>query len=170
MRKLVLFIATSLDGYIAGPGGEIDWLFSDQDYGYREFFAGVDAVLMGRKTWEQSLTFGEDVYEGRQQYVFTRTPRPPEGSVTFVSDPVAPVVGALKQHEGGTLWLIGGAQIVGECVRASLIDEYRIFVHPLILGAGIALFPSGLHATRLRLSGFRAFDTGLMQLDYTPLR
>jgi dihydrofolate reductase len=169
MRRLVLFIATSLDGYIAGPGGEIDWLFSDQDYGYREFFAGVDTVLMGRKTWELSLTFGEDVYEGRQQYVFTRTPRPPAGKVTFVSDPVAPLVGALKQREGGTLWLIGGAQIAGECVRAGLIDEYRIFVHPLILGAGIALFPPGTPTTRLRLTGSRAFDTGLMQLDYMPL-
>jgi dihydrofolate reductase len=106
------------------------------------------------------LTFGEDVYEGRQQYVFTRTPRPPEDGVTFVSDPVASFVAALKQREGGTLWLIGGARIVGECVRAGLIDEYRIFVHPLILGAGIALFPSGLRAIRLRLTGFPAFDTG----------
>jgi len=170
VRNLVLFVATSLDGYIAGPNGEIDWLFTDQDYGYAEFLTRVDTVVMGRKTWEQSLTFGEDVYQGRQQFVFTRQPRAAAPGATFVSDPVGPFVSALKQRQAGTIWLIGGAQIVGECVRHDLIDEYQIFVHPVILGSGISLFPPGLPLRQLCSTGLQAFDTGLIRLDYVPVR
>src|SRR5919199_5995017 len=71
MRKVVLFIASSLDGYIARPSGDIDWLFTDQDYGYSEFFASVDTVLMGRKTYEQVLTFDEYPYQDVKSYVFS---------------------------------------------------------------------------------------------------
>jgi len=73
MRKLILFIATSLDGYIAGPNGEIDWLFTDQEYGYSEFYATIDTVVMGRKTYDLSLSFGEYPYPGTQAFVFSRT-------------------------------------------------------------------------------------------------
>jgi len=74
MRRIILFIAASLDGHIARPSSEVDWLFTDQDYGYTEFLASVDTVLMGRKTYEQVLTFGEFPYQEKQSYVFSRDP------------------------------------------------------------------------------------------------
>ncbi len=170
MRKLVLYIATSLDGYIAGPSGEIDWLFADQDYGYREFFAGVDTVLMGRKTYEQALSFGEYPYQGTRGFVFSRARRTPDENVTFVSSDVASLVSGLKRASGKNIWLVGGGEIVAECVRHDLIDEFILFVHPIILGAGIPLFPPGLPRRPLKLVRSGSFSSGLVQISYERAR
>jgi len=170
MRKLVLYIATSLDGYIARPSGAFDWLFSDQDYGYTEFFAGVDTVLMGRKTYDQALAFGEYPYKGTRGVVFSRTPREPDANVTFISGDLASVVSWLKHGPGKDIWLVGGGQIVAECVRHDLIDDFRLFVHPLILGEGIPLFPPGLPERPLQFVRSQSFDSGLVEVSYRRAR
>jgi dihydrofolate reductase len=167
MRKLILFIGTSLDGYIAGPNGEIDWLFADQDYGYTDFYAGVDTVLMGRKTYDLSLSFGEYPYPGTQAFVFTRTPRAPDAHASFVSQDIGAFVAALKRSTGKHIWLVGGGAIVAECLRHGLIDTFRLFVHPIVLGAGIPLFPLPLPRRALVLQRSREFASGLVELEYT---
>ena len=170
MRKLVLFIATSLDGYIARPDGGIDWLFSDQDYGYTEFFAGVDTVIMGRKTYDLSLSFGEYPYQGTRGFVFSHTLKGQNENVTFIPINIAGFISELKRGSGKNIWLVGGAQIVAECVRHDLIDDFIISVHPVILGEGIPLFPPGLPERKLELRGSKHFSSGLVQLSYKRAR
>jgi len=170
MRRVILFIATSLDGYIAGPAGEIDWLFRDQDYGYTAFLSGIDTVLMGRRTYDVSLGFGDYPYKGKQGFVWSRTRNGHDGNVTFVSQDVGPFVSTLKQKPGKNIWLVGGAELVAECVRHDVIDEFMIFVHPIILGNGIALFQAPLPQRMLRITHVERFTSGLVQLSYVPAR
>ncbi|MFA7096730.1 MAG: dihydrofolate reductase family protein [Gammaproteobacteria bacterium] len=168
MRKLVLFIATSLDGYIARPDGGIDWLFTDQGYGYPEFFAGVDTVLMGRRTYEQLLALGGGYpYPGTRGYVFSRRRGGERNAhVAFIADDVATFVQRLKEEPGKTIWLVGGAEIARACLLHDLVDESVISVHPLVLGAGIPLFLPPLPTLRLTLARCQVYDSGLVQLTY----
>jgi dihydrofolate reductase len=167
MRKLVLFIACSLDGYIARENGDVDWLFTDQDYGYTGFLSSIDTVLMGRKTYEQVLTFGEYPYKGIEGYAFSRTRgNERDENVSFVSGDVAGFVRGLQHRPGKAIWLVGGGELVRSFVQHDLINEYEIFIHPTVLGSGIPLFRSPLPETWLRLEQCRTFDTGLVQLTY----
>jgi dihydrofolate reductase len=170
MRKLIMFIATSLDGYIAGPDGEIDWLFSDQDYGYRDFYARIDTVIMGRKTYDLSLGFDEYPYPETAAYVFSRTPRRPDSHAQFVADDVGAFVNQLKRQPGRDIWLVGGGQIVRECLVADAVDEFVISVHPILLGAGIPLFPAGFPKRSLALQHVQRFESGLVQTVYARVR
>jgi dihydrofolate reductase len=170
MRPLICFIATSLDGYIAGLAGEIDWLFTDQDYGYTPFYAGVDAVVMGRKTYDLCLTFGEYPYPGIPNYVWSRTRHGKNEHATFVSGDIAAFIKGLKQQEGKTIWLVGGSALVGEALRHDLLDELIVSIHPIVLGSGIPLFPHDLPRAQFRLVKSTPFDTGLVQLTYRRTR
>lgn len=170
MRPLVCFIATSLDGYIAGPNGEIDWLFTDQDYGYSPFYAAVDTVVMGRKTYDLCLTFGEYPYPGIPNYVWSRTRRGKDEHATFVSGDIAELINTLKQQEGKTIWLVGGSALVGEAITHDLLDQLIVSIHPIVLGDGVALFPRGLPRTQFQLVRSEAFNTGLVQLTYRRAR
>lgn len=167
MRKVVLFIASSLDGYIARTSGEVDWLFTDQDYGYADFLAGVDTVLLGRRTYEQVLSFGEYPYKGIQGFVFSHTRKEErDENVTFIPDDPAVFVETLKYCTGKTIWLVGGSQVIQSIMSRDLIDEFVISVHPIILGEGIPLFRAPLPVRKLNLKHCRSFDTGLVQLTY----
>jgi dihydrofolate reductase len=166
VRRLILFIASSLDGYIAGQDGEIDWLFHDHDYGYAAFYAGIDTVIMGRKTYELSLSFGEYPYPGASAYVFSRTPRSPDAHARFVAGDVAGFVRGLKAKRGRDIWLVGGGEIVRECLGADLIDEFVVSIHPVVLGAGVPLFPPGTPRRALLLRSVERYGSGLVQLSY----
>ena len=166
MRMLVCYIACSLDGYIAGPAGEIDWLFTDQDYGYTKFISTVDTVVMGRKTYDLSLTFERYPYEGLRGFVFTRVPRNPDDHVTFVSTDFAEFMTELKEGHGRNIWLVGGGQLLAEAVAYDLPDELILSIHPVILGDGIPLFPRGLPRRWLRFLRSEEFTTGLIQIWY----
>ncbi len=171
MRQVILFIAASLDGYIARTDGTIDWLFTDQDYGYAAFYEGVDTVLLGRKTYEQALTFGEFPYSGKECCVFSRMPgRGSDDRVVFLNEQPADVVRRLRAKEGKNIWLVGGSELVREFVLADLIDTYVISVHPVILGAGIPLFRAPLPMHLLTLRDTTTFSSGLVQLTYTRKR
>ncbi len=171
MRKVSLYIATSLDGYLARKDGAIDWLppITDaEDYGFGAFFARIDTVLLGRKTYELSLTFGGQPYEGRRCIVFTRTPlawRDPQAE--FVSADVPDFVRALRAESGRDIWLVGGAEMVGAGLAGGVIDEIILTVVPVLLGDGLPLFPPQPGGDRrLRLRETRGFATGLAQLTY----
>ncbi len=168
MRRVILFIASSLDGYIARTSGAVDWLFTDQDYGYADFLAGVDTILMGRRTYEQVLSFGEYPYKGIQCFVFSRTHGGERDEhVTFISDNIESFVKGLKSGTEENIWLVGGSDVIQSFMSHDLIDEFIISVHPIILSDGIPLFRAPLPMRKLSFQKCRAFDTGLVQLTYT---
>lgn len=171
MRPVILFIATSLDGYIARMDGRIDWLFTDQDYGFREFFLGVDTVVMGRKTYDVSLSFGDYPYPGRSGYVFSRVrDGQRDEHCEFISTEPKAFIAGLRKQPGKKIWLVGGSELIQDFVLADLIDEYVISIHPLILGSGIPLFRSPLPTQNLIFRDSTTFDSGLVQVSYSRRR
>ncbi len=167
-RKVSLFISTSLDGYICREDGSIDWMFDDQDYGYEAFYSEVDTVIMGRHTWEQLKTLGGYYpYEGKEGVVFSSEAfHEKSQKVTFTTEPVADWLTRAKQEDRGTIWLVGGATMVDECLQAGQVDELILSIHPILLGQGVPLF-RGMHPqTLLELASHRVYHTGLVQLVY----
>lgn len=167
MRKVVLYIASSLDGYIATNSGSVDWLFHDQDYGYKDFLAGIDTVMMGRRTYEQVLTFGDYPYKNIQSFVFSRTHTGErDENVKFISGDIEELVKVLKKGREKDIWLVGGSEIIQTFMDHDLIDEFIISIHPIILGEGIPLFRAPIPLTKLWFRHSHSFDTGLVQLTY----
>ncbi len=168
MRKVVLFIATSLDGFIAGKDGNIDWLFTDGDFGYSEFYKSIDTTLMGHNTYKDVLQFGTFPYPDKRNYVFTRKVREPDKNpVTFITGSVSEFVLGLKNEKGKNIWLVGGGQINSILLNANLIDQMIISIHPIVLGEGIPLFKNEyLSKLQFHLEHHKVFDRGLVQLTY----
>ncbi|WP_013320380.1 dihydrofolate reductase family protein [Gloeothece verrucosa] len=167
MKKGILFIATSLDGYIARKNGEIDWLFTDQDYGYEEFYQSIDITLIGYKTYQQLLTFEEFPYPDKINYVFSRHHKNQDHNlVTFISTDPVEFVKQLKQASGKNLWLVGGGQMNTLFLNANLLDEIIISIHPVILGEGIPLFAGNPQEKKLQLIKHQSFESGLIQITY----
>lgn len=167
MARVVLYIAMSLDGFIADAEGGVHWLapFDSPAYGYDEFVAGVDSLIMGRATYDQALGFGPWPYAGKRVAVMTSRslPNAPEGVAGWQGGDVA----QLRADLPGTIWLVGGAQAVRPFLAAGLIDRMRLFVIPRLLGRGIRLFDHGeTLPTPLPLLAARSFETGVVELDY----
>jgi dihydrofolate reductase len=167
MRKLIVYIATSLDGYIARRDGSIDWLFEAEDYGYPGFLETVDTLLLGRHTYEQLLGFEPYPYSGKTVYVFSRARAGEQDAhATFVAPDPAAFLEALRTQPGKDIWLVGGAGLVADFQRAGLVDVWRIFVHPILLGAGIPLFAPDAPEQTLVLTGTCPYPDGLVELRY----
>ncbi|RAJ94441.1 dihydrofolate reductase [Larkinella arboricola] len=167
MRKVKLFIATSLDSYIAGPNGEIDWLFADGDFGYSAFIQTVDTTLMGNETYKLTQSLGEFPYQSLTNYVFTRNSDATEAPyVKFISGDITAFVADLKQQPGKDIFLVGGGQINALLLDAGLIDELQVFVHPISLGKGIPLFQPTEKRHPWRFVSSRSFERGLIELRY----
>ena len=169
-RKVMLFIASSLDGYIAGTDGDISWLLSDQDYGYRDFLERIDTVVMGRKTYDQLLGMGDYPYRGMDCYVFSRSAMGGDENAEFVNGPVDEFVQGRLANEGKDIWLVGGSELINHFMMADLVDELVISVHPIVLGQGIPLFKAGTPTCMLRLVEARSFSSGLVQSRYVRER
>ena len=167
MRDVCYFVASSLDGFIAGPDGSIDWLFTDGDYGYSDFYRSVDCAVMGRKTFELSLTFSEYPYAGKQAIVFTRRNlKPPHADVRIVHDAPDGFLAELKQQAGGRIWFVGGGELGGELVQAGLIDELVLTIHPVSLGRGTPLFNPHDRRTPWSVQAVTTHRNGLVQIAY----
>ena len=171
MARITYYVAASLDGFIADPNGSVDWLPGGDadDYGYAEFYAGVEALVMGRRTYDQALSFGPWPYPGKPAYVFTHTPPgdgPPE--VRSVQASAAQFAQEISELHSGTVWLVGGANLADQFRQAGLIDEYQVFVIPIILGQGVPLFGEPGSPTLLNLESVRAHTDGIVQLRYRP--
>ena len=174
MPTIAYYVAASVDGYIADADGGVGWLpegespeKESEDYGYYDFYAGVDALAMGRRTYDQVLGFGQWPYAGKPAYVFTS--RPPQENpygVEFVTEEPAEFVRDIAAQYDGTLWLVGGANLAEGFRRADLIDEYLIHVVPVALGRGIPLFGGDAPPTPLRLVESRSYDDGVVMLHY----
>ena len=171
MAKTVLYIATSLDGYIARTDGGIDWLSiverAGEDYGYSAFYASVDAVAMGSKTYELCLGFSDWPYPGKKAFVFTqRKLKSDRDDVVFVSSDVRTVLTELEAEGLENIWLVGGGALTGSFLQKGLIDEFIISVIPVLLGDGIRLFPAPGREAQLELIGSTSYPSGLVQAHY----
>jgi dihydrofolate reductase len=167
MRKVILFIATSIDGYIAGQNNEIDWLFTDADYGFNSFYDSIETTLLGYNTYKVALTFDIFPYPDKKNYVFslhhTHTDNNP---VIFIKENPCEFVKQLKKQEGKNIWLVGGSQINTLLLNDLLIDEIIISIHPIILGKGIPLFTETTTRGNYKLVNSQDFKSGLVQMHY----
>ncbi|BAP56985.1 bifunctional deaminase-reductase domain-containing protein [Thioploca ingrica] len=167
MRKVILFTAVSLDSYIARIQGEVDWLFTDNDYGYDDFYQSIDTTLMGHNTYQQILSWGNFPYPEKINYVFSKIhPQPYHHSISFINNAIPDFVNQLKAKPGKNIWLVGGSQINTMLLNNDLIDEMILAVHPIILGQGIPLFTQPAKVTRLDLQTSQIFARGLVQMSY----
>jgi len=164
MRKIILGVAVSLDGYIEGPKGEYDWCFSDQDYGMKEFLQGIDAIFYGRKSFEMA----GNVFPKKQAYVFSNTLAKQPKATTLVKGDIAAEVTKIKQAAGKDIWLFGGASLTSSLVKAGLVDEFWLSVHPIVLGAGKPCFEKISQRLPLKLIETKSYSTGLVSLKYVP--
>ncbi len=170
-RQVVLYIATSLDGYIAKPNDDLDFLSlvarEGEDYGYGDFIKTVDTVILGRKTYDKVLSFGIPFpHADKQTFVITRTPKAATGNVTFYNGDLSELVKSLKMKTGKNIFIDGGAEIVHALLTLNLIDEFVISVIPVMLGDGISLFRPGRPETKLKLINSQHFGSGLVQSHY----
>ena len=173
MRKISLFIATSLDGYIAKPDNDLSFLRliekEGEDYGYAEFTNTIDTLIVGRRTYDYVLEeIGPSHYDNGQRdiYVITRTERPQVGRTIFYTGDITELVKRLKSEKGKNIYCDGGAEIINELLKHDLIDEFIISVIPVLLGDGIKLFKDGRPEQRLEFITAKTFETGLIQLYY----
>lgn len=166
MRKIVLNLALSLDGLIAGPNGEYDWCFTDADYGMTEFMKSIDSTVMGGKSYRLLLEYGAP-YPELTNYVFTRTEiNSPHANVVFVKDNIPSFVETLKRKEGKNIWLFGGAEITQILMERDLVDVLMLAVHPIVLGGGIQLFGKFTSRKHFELADSIRYPSGLVQLIY----
>lgn len=177
MRKVVLGLAVSLDGFIEGPNGEYDWCFTDQDYGMSEFMKRVDTIFYGRKSYEMMLKAAPEIqtdtpwsWDDKQSYVFSNTlKQAPEGAEMITGD-ILKQVSEIKKSKGKDIWLFGGASLMHSLLALGLVDEIGIAVHPILLGKGKKLFSELDQRIKLKLVDSKSYNTGLVYLTYEVLR
>lgn len=170
MRPALLYIAASLDGFVARSDDRLDWLpvpSAGEDYGYAEFLARVDTLVMGRRTYEVTRSFGAWPYAGRRTFVLSRTrAETADPEVTFTAEDPAALVRRLRAEPGRGLWLVGGGESLRPILAAGLVDEIILTLVPIVLGAGRPLFLPQDRSLPLRLLGTTSFPDGLVQLRY----
>ena len=169
-RKLVLFIATSLDGYIATKNESLDWLFKvegEGDNGYSEFYETVDTILMGRKTYDWIVNHETEgfPYSNKECYVFSRSVSEDNKDVKFVNEDIVDFTNQLKNEKGKNIWIVGGGELLHDFIKEKLVDELIITVAPIIIGTGIALFKEDKYELELTLKGTRSFNQ-FVELHY----
>lgn len=169
MRPVRYNVAASLDGYIAGPDGEFDWIPEDPTVDFAALFARVDTVLLGRHSWELvQRTKSTPWPAGSRLYVFSRTLRQADHpDVTVVADDAAGTVAALRAEPGeGEIWLFGGGSLFGSLLAAGQVDAVEVTVVPVLLGGGVPLLPPGVPRTTLALGWSHVYPSGMVGLHY----
>ncbi|MFC4874923.1 dihydrofolate reductase family protein [Negadavirga shengliensis] len=182
MRKVILNLAVSLDGFIEGPHGEIDWCIFDDEVAdeLNRFISNVDTILYGRKSYELFGNYvpGSDGDESEKafyekvgqmkKYVFSTTLQEAKANDSLVRDQIAAQVQQIKQGDGKDIWLFGGAGLITSFINLNLIDEYQIGLHPVVLGGGLPLFRDIRERINLNLVQSKAFRSGMTLLYYHP--
>ena len=170
MRKVILCAAVSLDCLIEGAKGEYDWCFTDQDYGLSDFFKSMDAIFMGRKSYELANSIdGPNPWKGVKTYVFSNSMTSAPKDCILVSGYIRKQVLEIKNQEGKNIWLFGGAVLTASLLNEGLVDEFWLAVHPIVLGAGKPMFTGINHRIKTRHFETKTYDTGLVSLKYAVL-
>lgn len=169
-RKLVLYIATSLDGYIATKDESLEWLFNvevEEDNGYSEFYESVGTVLKGKKTYDWVLKHatGGFPYKNKECYVFTRSPIENTEDVKFINDDIVSFTNKLKNQEGKDIWIVGGGELLQSFIKEKLVDELILTIAPTIIGKGIPLFKEGDFQLDLLMKGTKNYNQ-FVELHY----
>lgn len=170
-RLVILYIATTLDGFIAKENDDISFLSvvesPGEDYGYSDFIKTVDTVIMGRRTYDKVLTFGgEFPHPDKKYYVISHTKKGKDNNVEFYNGNIGELIANIRKAEGKNIFIDGGAQVVFELMKEKLIDKYIISIIPHLLGSGIKLFKSDCTEQKLKLIRSITFPSGLVQLWY----
>ena len=166
-RKIILNLCTSLDSYIEGPNGEIDWCFTDQDYSMTNFLIDIDTIFIGRKSYEQLVREMPNAFSNKKIIVFSKTMIDKKGSMNIISGNIEAEVAKIANEAEKNIWLFGGASLISNFMNLNLVHELMISVHPIILGKGKPLFLDLTDRRNLELKDTIVFSTGLVQLLYT---
>ncbi|CAN5139260.1 dihydrofolate reductase family protein [soil metagenome] len=167
MRRVRYSVAMSLDGYIAGPKGEFDWILMDPDIDFGALFKDFDTVLMGRKSYEAARQQGGGGMPGMQAYVFSRTLRPADCPDVTVSDNPEGTLTAIKAKSGKDIWLFGGGSLFRSLLDLGMVDAVEVAIIPVLLGGGLPLLPHPARLAKLRLTKHRVYEkTGTVALEY----
>jgi dihydrofolate reductase len=168
MRKIRYAVAMSLDGFIAGPNGEADWITMDPEIDFAAVYRNHDTALIGRKTFDGMVKAGSTTIPGMKIFVFSRSLRQADfPNVTIVGDACQRVVSGLKSSPGKDIWLLGGGVLFRSLLEASLVDAILVSVMPVLLGSGIPLLPASPRGAKLNLTDHKFYKSGIVSLQYS---
>lgn len=177
-RRIILDLAVTLDGFIEGENGEVDWCIMDPDMGFTNFLNQIDTILYGRKSydlWGQYIPKTEDsdsekeiweLVHSKEKYVFSRTQIGTDHRALFINESILEEVNKLKNKPGKDIWLYGGASLITTFINLGLVDEFRLSIHPVILGEGKPMFIDIKRRLNLKMVNQRTFSSGVVQLIY----
>lgn len=178
MRKIILDLAVTLDGFIEGPNGEIDWCIMDEEMGFDNFLNSIDTIFYGRISYDMWGNFEPDsnapeaeknlwrAVHSKQKFVFSKSPKQ-DAAATWISNDIAARVKEIKNDSGKDIWLYGGTKLITTFVDLGLVDTYRLSVHPVILGRGKPLFSNLSGRVNLTLDNVKPFKSGVTLLSYS---
>ena len=177
-RKIILDLAVTLDGFIEGKNGEVDWCIMDPEMGFTRFLDQIDTIFYGRKSydeWGQYIPKTEehdsdkemwDLVHSKEKYVFSKTQQRTDDKAVFINNNILEEVTKLKNKPGKDIWLYGGASLITTFINLGLVDEFRLSVHPVILGEGKPMFIDIKQRLNLKMVTTRTFSSGVVQLIY----
>ena len=172
-RRVRYAVAMSLDGYIAGPNGEADWIVHDPDIDFTAIFSRFDTLLIGRKTYEamRKMGGGGGSMPGVKSFVISRTLKPADHPDVTIAPDAAALVTELKAQPGKDIWLFGGGDLFRSLLGAGLVDGVDTAIVPVLLGRGIPLLPSPAEPTKLKLTNRHVYEkSGIVALEYEAVR
>ncbi len=171
MRRVRYAVAASLDGYIAGPGGEFDWIVTDPEIDFNALFNEFDTFLMGRRTYEATKGMAAGTKKSKS-FVFSRTLKQRDHrGVTIIGDDAAGTVERLRKEKGKDIWLFGGGDLFRSLIESGVVDSVEVAIIPILLGSGIPLLPESTKRTKLKLASHRVYErTGIVLLKYDVVK
>ncbi|MGV2622838.1 UNVERIFIED_CONTAM: dihydrofolate reductase family protein [Halobacillus marinus] len=170
MGKVILYIAQSLDGYIAKEDGSIDWLWSDtdEDYGYEAFLQTIDTIILGRKTYDHIFELTDEFpYKSKDVYVVSDHRQGHDHFATYLEpEQIVPFIQIMSKEQDRNIWVVGGAQLIHHFIGAGLIDEFQIAIQPTLIGRGIRLFLDNEHEEELMTKDVKHYPDGMLLVTY----
>ncbi|MCA0755103.1 dihydrofolate reductase family protein [Paenibacillus sp. N4] len=177
-RRILLDLAVTLDGFIEGKNGEVDWCIMDSELGFNNFLNQIDAIFYGRKSYDLWGQFTPEIeptdsekefwelVHSKEKFVFSRTQKGIDNKAVIINDSILEEVNKIKNKPGKDIWLYGGASLITTFINLGLVDEFRLSVHPVVLGEGKPLFMDIKQRLNLKMINTRTFSSGVVQLIY----